>query len=105
MALHLEVFSLAKEYRILLDYSYGKLQPCLSTACTVGLIDVYFFFLSVLPCQQRFLSHANDFVKAKSHAKEKPLLVFCPFQFLNKLSTDTSVNCVKYLRCGTVELE
>ena len=57
MALHLEVFSLAKEYRILLDYSYGKLQPCLCTACTVGLIDVYFVFLYVLPCYQRSLTY------------------------------------------------
>ena len=42
MALLSAVFSLAEEYRILLDYSYGKLQPRLSSACTVGLIDVYF---------------------------------------------------------------
>ena len=42
MALLSAVFSLAEEYRILLDYSYGKLQPRLSFACTVGLIDVYF---------------------------------------------------------------
>lgn len=94
MALRSAVFSLAKEYRILLDDSYGKLQPCLSTACTVGLIDVHFFFLSVLPCEQRFLSHANDFVNARSHAKEKPLLTgyFCPCQFLNKLTVHIIVS-------------
>ena len=72
-------------------YIFGSFQQI--TFKLRNFTDVKAFFSAVLtdfcllfpviPCKQRFLicmaftrqtSHANDFVNAKSHAREKPLL-------------------------------
>ena len=51
----------------------------------------------------RQTSHVNDFVNAKSRAKEKPLLVFGPCQFLNKLTVHIIVQIFKVWNSGTGE--